>query len=1009
MALPLPAQDADLVVLARRGREDAFGALYERYFPGVYDFLTRLLRDRQEAADVTQDTFIKAFERLAHLQKPESFKSWLFTIAHRNGLNRIERSKRAVAVGDFYVTDREAGELGVIDPDRAGDPERSAEARAAATIIWEAAAGLDPRTYSVMDLHVRQGLESAEIAEVLGVSKGNAYTMVSRMKKQFSEALSTYLLVRKGAQDCPELATIVAPEAGGGLTPELRKAADRHAKTCDVCNDNREALFVPLKIFAALAAAPVPAGLKAAIWGTVQTAAIGAGTVAAGKGAPAAVASDAPPQPQPAASGGGGVTAAARRITSNLAGIAAAAVLIALLFVGGAALLNDRAEAPTEVLSGSVSGDSSNGGSDTSATPTDSGATASTTPATTQPPATTEVPATTAVSTTVGAASTSTTTLPPTTSVPPPTSTTTAPIPPLVVRADSAQLAEDTSVVIAVLDNDSNVAPGAAPVVATAPNRGSATVSGRAVVYTPNSNYSGTDQFAYSVRGSDGSTKTAQVSVDVTPVNDAPDVPGPGDLFIEEDGSVTFDPLAEAFDVDGDSIELIRFDATSQNGGTITAGSLVYTPLPNWSGTDTFSYTVGDGTVEVVVSVSIAVAAVNDLPSGPAPVIDAVEDESTSANLLSGWSDVEGDRVFIANPGNRTTAAGGTAAVGTSGATTYQPPADFSGTDQFFVRISDGTDSLRVKVVVNVAAANDPPEASNQSFTISESAAVGFVVGRVTASDPDGDDFSFEPQGSSSFTVEADGDVVIVLPLDFEASTQHQLTVIVRDENGATDSFVVTLVVTDVDEAPQVSSASWFVAAGAPAGTVVGSISAADPEGRSITYGLTGARGLLAVDSATGVVRLAVAADPADFPISATATATDPAGNQGSAAISVSLSDIDGPAVQGFESDVDAFFAPAPGGGACGFEPNRVVFTARVTDPSGISTVDLHWRLTAFTGAVRMTDIGGGTFRAEFTAPPGLVETDPETLFTRIIARDSLGNTTETPEISVVVNPCDED
>ena len=207
MALPLPAQDGDLVVLARRGREDAFGALYERYFPGVYDFLTRLLRDRQEAADVTQDTFIKAFERLSHLQKPESFKSWLFTIAHRNGLNRIERSKRAVVVGDFYVSGREATEFGIIDPDRAADPERSAEARAAASIIWEAAAGLDPRTYSVMDLHVRQGLESAEIAEVLGVSKGNAYTMVSRMKKQFSEALSTYLLVRKGSGDCDELAS----------------------------------------------------------------------------------------------------------------------------------------------------------------------------------------------------------------------------------------------------------------------------------------------------------------------------------------------------------------------------------------------------------------------------------------------------------------------------------------------------------------------------------------------------------------------------------------------------------------------------------------------------------------------------------------------------------------------------------------------------------------------------------------------------------------------------------
>ena len=501
-------------------------------------------------------------------------------------------------------------------------------------------------------------------------------------------------------------------------------------------------------------------------------------------------------------------------------------------------------------------------------------------------------------------------------------------MPPLVVRADSVQLIEDTNAAVAVLDNDSNVASGAAPVVAVAPGHGTATVSGRTIVYTPTANFSGADQFAYSVRGRDGSTKTAQVSVDVSPVNDAPDVPGPGDLFIEEDGSVGFDPLAGAVDVDGDSVELIRYDATSENGGVVTEGSLVYTPPANWSGTDSFSYTVGDGTVEVVVEVSVAVAAVNDLPFGPAPVINTVEDQSASGDVLDGWSDVEGDRVFIANPGNRNTAAGGTASVGASGATNYTPPTDFSGTDNFFIRVSDGSDAIRVRVTVNVTPANDPPEASNQSFSTAETTGVGSQVGVVTASDPDGDDVTFEQQGSSVFAVQSDGDVVIVAALDFESATQHQLTVLARDENGATDSFVVTLNVTNVDEAPIVSASSWTVEVGAPAGTVVGTVSASDPEGGSLTYSLSGAGGLLSIDSNSGVVSLAVAADPANFPINATAVATDAGGNQGSAAIVVAISDVDGPAVEGFGADVTEFFAPSPGGGDCAAQPNSVIFTA---------------------------------------------------------------------------------
>ena len=268
MVDPQPRPDGDLVREFLAGDSDAYRTLYERYFPGVHDFLSRLMRDRNDGADLAQDTFLKAYEQLPTLEDPDRFKSWLFTIAHRTALNRMRQSKRA-RIDDAAVRRRRTGvTMAIADPDPSIDPEQMAEAQEAADIVWEAAAGLDERTYTVMDLHVRQGLESAEIAEVLGVSAGNAYTMVSRMKRRFSDVLGTYLVIRSGRDECPVLAGIVGDDVDE-MTPEIRRVADRHIASCGDCSRNRMAYLDPVKVFAGLLAVPIPLGLQPIIWGTV--------------------------------------------------------------------------------------------------------------------------------------------------------------------------------------------------------------------------------------------------------------------------------------------------------------------------------------------------------------------------------------------------------------------------------------------------------------------------------------------------------------------------------------------------------------------------------------------------------------------------------------------------------------------------------------------------------------------------------------------------------------------
>jgi RNA polymerase sigma factor (sigma-70 family) len=269
--MPSPSSDGELVARSLRGESEAFGDLYNRYFPAVYDFLHRTMRNSEEAADVTQETFLRAMESLGSLANPAAFKSWLFSIAHHQALNRLERQKRFVMPPASDGDDAEIDPLLCqVDTDRLANPEQAAEMQETARLVWEATASLDKRTYAVLDLNARQGLESAEIAEVLGVSKGNAYTMLNRMKRSLEEAIGVYLLMRRGSKKCDVLQGIVAPFAIPPVTMEMRKTVERHVRKCDVCTETRRTLMAPLAVFGAFAAVPAPAGLSERIWGDLS-------------------------------------------------------------------------------------------------------------------------------------------------------------------------------------------------------------------------------------------------------------------------------------------------------------------------------------------------------------------------------------------------------------------------------------------------------------------------------------------------------------------------------------------------------------------------------------------------------------------------------------------------------------------------------------------------------------------------------------------------------------------
>jgi RNA polymerase sigma factor (sigma-70 family) len=253
--------DAELESLATNGDKDAFAELYARHFDRVYDFSLRLLRDADEAADVAQETFLKAMAALGLKRKTDPFKTWVLTIARNRALSWL-RSRRKATAPSLEKTEEPEAIFWEVEADRLSSAEEALEAKELAGLVWQVAATLDPKQYSHLDLHLRQGLDGREIAQVLGTSKNKASLMLSRLRDSVEESAAALIMTRRGRRECADLNNLLPTRVTDSFDADVRKAISRHFEACRVCQEQRRELLSPSTIFGALAAVPVPLGLK---------------------------------------------------------------------------------------------------------------------------------------------------------------------------------------------------------------------------------------------------------------------------------------------------------------------------------------------------------------------------------------------------------------------------------------------------------------------------------------------------------------------------------------------------------------------------------------------------------------------------------------------------------------------------------------------------------------------------------------------------------------------------
>ncbi|EJO2025051.1 tandem-95 repeat protein [Vibrio parahaemolyticus] len=204
------------------------------------------------------------------------------------------------------------------------------------------------------------------------------------------------------------------------------------------------------------------------------------------------------------------------------------------------------------------------------------------------------------------------------------------------IVADKATVVEDTSTVIKVLGNDTFEGDG--KVVSLDTNNGPAngTVSVNpdgSVTYTPDDNYHGTDSFTYIVT-SGGVSESTTVSVDVTPVNDAP-VAKDDIATTQEDTAVTIDVLPNDSDVDGDKLSIESASVPKEQGTVeVVNGKLVFTPAENFNGDAEITYTVTDGQLTDESKVTVTVNPVNDAPTIKVDAVESITEDAVSIDTV---------------------------------------------------------------------------------------------------------------------------------------------------------------------------------------------------------------------------------------------------------------------------------------------------------------------------------------------------------------------------------------
>lgn len=196
----------------------AFATLYRSHVAAVAKAVRDNVHDPETVADVIQEVFARALERLGTLRDAERFRPWLLSIARNAAIDQRRSRARAPEGFDDHAPEPAEGGPG---------PADLAELNDLARLVQGCVVGLSKRDATALSLVTQLGLRPPEVAAALDVSVGAAKVILCRARQRLREALALELMVRRRAVGCEEF--------GAAFDMEDLVGAARHVRSCPVC------------------------------------------------------------------------------------------------------------------------------------------------------------------------------------------------------------------------------------------------------------------------------------------------------------------------------------------------------------------------------------------------------------------------------------------------------------------------------------------------------------------------------------------------------------------------------------------------------------------------------------------------------------------------------------------------------------------------------------------------------------------------------------------------------
>lgn len=169
--------------------EAEFARIFEEFSAPIFNYVLRMVNDRDRAADITQDTFIKAYRKLDTLTEAASTKSWLFRIATNTAIDDMRRRRMVTPMGDN-------SEMYANRPDHRPGPEAQVISATLDERVQRALMTLRPNHRQCLLLSDMDDMSSQQIGDVMGISYAAARTLLCRARGEMRRALAAEGFVR---------------------------------------------------------------------------------------------------------------------------------------------------------------------------------------------------------------------------------------------------------------------------------------------------------------------------------------------------------------------------------------------------------------------------------------------------------------------------------------------------------------------------------------------------------------------------------------------------------------------------------------------------------------------------------------------------------------------------------------------------------------------------------------------------------------------------------------------